>query len=685
MNKIIQFIPHAEASSNKNLEAFIKHAKDVIKLWSNLDGFNWHSMQWPTHDRCVRFINLKNRKWRKKSPPPQELVMSASFVDFAKAYLRYSQHVRPTKGLSRTIQMLRLIEASLHELGTPCCITKLSQRHLDKACELMHTIGYGDSAGLGAALERLANAISQWGLTNTNIRFWKHPFQGNSHKTTRKRLPHNDNNPKLPNDDAILALAEIFANGFHEKQDAETIFITCITCLLLCAPMRIGEILWYRKDLLREEKDAHGNNQLYLAYWVPKNGRFVRKEVPEIMAEHAKEAIKRLIEITDEGRRLARHYESGSTKFYRHTTCPEVPDDQVLTRDQVTAALGLKSYKSAQTFIKTLTGSIKITGLTLNKLWKLVLKRHKSLNPHFPYQQAPRISDASRPLKMSESLICLRLFQLSTVRFSTSPILLAPSNSSFYINRLSNAEPTLNIFRKFGYGDLTLRSHQLRHFLNTLAQEAGLGIEQITQWSTRASSTQTRIYMHQDPKRQAEKIADQLNIAPIYEQKPITNNEYNIIEKGPIITTRYGICSHDYTLTPCQKHADCLNCSELLMCKGHKRSIESIRQERDRIAENLIASKAKIDAGHRVAGRWHEAHFKSLIRLDQLLKIMTDPSIENGSPIQMRGKDFSHERRILNKKYKMCEYIPSDINSIGIEYGSDLVDCLRLLSEEENV
>lgn len=685
MNSLLHFTPRAELSAQKNVDSFIVHAKKTINIWSNLEGFDWDSALWPTHHGQVRLVNLSSRKLHRSNNPEKDNIMASPFCDFAKAYLRYNQFLKPTKSFKSTVRALQLLESALIELGSKPCITQLTQRHFDKACELIRREGLIAQVSLGSALKRIAKNIANWHFVSANVRFWQHPFQGNAVGTELKKNLQSNGKQKLPDDNAILALAEIFSNGFHEEQDDEDIFITSMTCLLLSAPMRINEMLWFRVDPLHQEMDTYGNEQLYISYWVPKNGRYVRKEVPSIMASFTKEAVKRLTRITEEGRRLALHYESNSTKFYRHANCPNVTDDQTLTREEVVDALGFKNTSSAEFFLRSESKNYKLTGWTLNTLWAVVLKKHKELNPYFPYQQAPDITSSGRQIKMSESLICLRYRQLSSTSSNTSPILLAPTNRDFYSTRVGNNNPNMNLFRKHGYGELALRSHQLRHFLNTMAQEAGCGVDLITQWSTRASSTQTRIYMHQNQKREAQKFVEQLNTLPPPAHKPITDSEYKLMEKGPIITTRYGICSHDYTLTPCQKHADCLNCSELLMCKGHTRSIDAIKQERNWIADNLNAAKIKIDAGERVASRWYDSHIHNLTRLDQLLKIMTDPSIENGSPIQMRGKDFNHENRIIHKKTSHTQYTIHDLKKIGIDYGEELVDCLRMLKEENDV
>lgn len=690
MSNIVYFKSQATLSTEQNLSNLITLARDQVMLWSEVEGFVWEAPEWSTHWGRIRFIGLYERGLHSSKKPSQEQLMSASFIDFAKAYLRYTQHINRTKTLRLTVVALQLLEAALIELNRNADITKVAMRHFDRAAELVESEGFKDRMGIGSAIQSLAKNIGKWHITIANTRYWRHPFVGKKSYDSISKSDPDALTKKMPSDDALLAIAEIFAKGYSGDQDDEDIYTTCVTCLLLSAPMRINEILHFRVNPLREGLDSKGNKQLYITYWVPKNGCYVRKEVPEVLAGLTREAVRRLTIITEESRRLAIHMESNSAQFYRHIKCPAIPDDQVLTSEEAVQAAGFKSIRSLAGFIYRRTGDYRVTGWTLNSLWQLILAEHKERNPHFPYQVDPAGTSTNKPLKMSESLMCFRHMQLST-RNQTSAVLLAPMSSNFYAKRIESRDiqrrtviVNSSVLVKHGYEGLTLRSHQLRHFLNTLAQEAGVSIDAITRWSTRASKTQSLVYMHQDPDRKARQVAEKQGLLPTQTTgQPITKDEYKVMEFGPIITTRYGICTHDYTLTPCNKHADCLNCSELLLCKGHRRSIQAITEERNQVAENLAAAKAEIDAGKRVASRWHKVHAETLRRLNQLIKVMTDPNIEGGSPVRIQGKDFSHQTRILENRAAAHLDATSEVLDFG--HSDDVATCIKLLSEEDHV
>jgi len=382
MVNVIQFRSQAELSATENLAAFISVAKDRIKLWSLYEEFNWDSNVWPTHFRRIRFHNLEGRSLHFTKNLPIELTLSDPFINFAKAYIRYTQQIKQTADIAKTLAALILLESALIQLDGKADITKASKRHFDKAAEMLGCF-YKGKLGIGRALEVIATNIGRWHITVAGTKYWKHPFSGMG----LQRKGARSFKEKLPEDDALLALAEIFANGYTSEQDDGDIYVSCQTCLLLSAPQRINEGRWYRTDLLREEKDNQGNTQIYLAYWVPKNGQYVRKEVPATMSEHTKEAIKRLKMITSESRKLAKHYENNSKKFYRHKNCPNVPDDQILTREQVAQALGMLNTNSTEDFIKRETGNYRLKGWTLTSLWNdIVLPKHKRNLPYFPYQ-----------------------------------------------------------------------------------------------------------------------------------------------------------------------------------------------------------------------------------------------------------------------------------------------------------
>ena len=682
MSLIIKFTPKRELSCQQNLNKFISLAREDLTLWSTIDGFTWNANRWPTTHKVVRFTNFENRNLNssKKSPEPHQL-MHPAFIEVAKAYLRYKHTLNPNKLISEELSALRAIELALRQEMTVPDITKFQQRHWDRAVSALEPAASRQNTV--NCMRRILMMLSDLFILSVDPSYWKNPYVGQRSydNANGTRATDEAKAKKAPNQDALLAVAEVFSRGASEVLEDTDIMITSITALLMSAPMRFAETLRFRTDCLRDDLDKNGTLQYYLAYWVPKTRQFTRKPVPKTIAEVTIEAIGRLTAITEEGRRLAQYMESNPTKFYRHANCPNVPDDQELTRDQVAQALGFQTKKSCEVHIKKLTGSFKMKGFTLDTLWQLVLTEHRKLNPHFPYQEALS-SSSLPPLKMSESLLCFRRHQLSRNN-RTSPVLLAPFNNSFYLLRLcvgSEQSEHMNFFAKNGYESVELKSHSLRHLLTRLGRLRNISVDTLTEWGNRATTKQTRTYLHDDPVKAAARVAIVLGTnKEQIPKEPITSEESALYSQGPFHRSRYGVCRRSWRAGPCNKFADCLNCSELLMCKGDKIALEIIKLDRDNLAQTYTAAQNAIANGERAASRWTERAGPQIERLDQLIAILHNPDIPDGSPIEMAGEDFSHEKVIVSEKAKAAGVNLLDRSELGITYGADLLACLELL------
>ncbi|TEA79018.1 hypothetical protein [Allopusillimonas ginsengisoli] len=138
--------------------------------------------------------------------------------------------------------------------------------------------------------------MADYAIVTPSAYYWTHPYMGDrSYSKTRGAFaPQSVKNKKVPDQDALLAIAEVFSRRYlHPLEDID-VLVTSITALLLSAQMRIMETVQFRVDCLARDKDKDGKTQYYLKYWVPKINSFARKPIPETMAETAIEAIRRL-------------------------------------------------------------------------------------------------------------------------------------------------------------------------------------------------------------------------------------------------------------------------------------------------------------------------------------------------------------------------------------------------------
>ena len=111
---------------------------------------------------------------------------------------------------------------------------------------------------------------------------------------------------------------------------------------------------------------------------------------------------------------------------------------------------------------------------------------------------------------------------------------------------------------------------------------------EIARWSGRVEVKQNRVYDHMSEFEIVDMIRsrddDFVLDGPleelrqkISEKLPIDRKSFNILAIPTAHITELGYCIHDYTMSPCQKHLDCLNCTEQVCMKGDRR-LENIQQ-----------------------------------------------------------------------------------------------------------
>lgn len=646
MSNIIQFRSRAELTAEANLESFITMCRDELTVFGS--DLNWCANVWPKLAVFAK-LGVKTRT------PSDSQVMENDFLDFAKAYFRYQQGHKPT-GTKNELKALRAIESALVQENGNALISGLSITCLDEAALLARNYySVGTAYACGREIERLAKFVSQNNLINGNFKEWVNPIPRPSDVVKTGKKAKENREKKLPNAKALEALAEIFASNPTESRD---IFTTSVFAMLMSAPSRISEILALPIDCEVTEKDSKGIERYGWRFYAGKGYGGDIKWIPTVMVETAKTTVKRAKGLSFEARKLAKWIEENPNKFYRHENCPDVLDDEPLTGEQACQALGL-SYTNKDTVYSNLNNR----GLdhhdganTLNSLWVHVKSRLPKSFPWF---------DKEKGIKFSNALFVLNKNQFHGNRPRLLTELMAP-DATFFNNdigtRPSLGELHKNIFDRHGYYDengdrLKITSHQARHLLNTIAQRGGLSNLEIAKWSGRANVNQNRTYNHMTEYElvsMAESIDPSKSLyGPLGEIKkhlPVTSQEFNTLEQAAVHVTEYGYCVHDYTMSPCEKFRDCINCTEQVCIKGD--DVKLLRMKKRLAHIETLISKAQKSYEEEDYGsdRWLHYQLKTSKRLKELISILENPSIENGAQVKLRGNDFSQLRRVAQKK-----------------------------------
>ena len=647
MAETFQFKPKATLTATDNLEAFIAKCRHQLTVFGS--DLKWEDPVWPNITVFSK-LGITTRK-----PKPQE-VQDPAFIDFAKAYFRYQQGHCLT-GTKNESKALRAVEAALLQVTGSANIEGLSISVLDEAAELARQ-HYSDGSAYqcGREIERLAKFVVEHQLVSSAVHNWVNPIKRAADKNKTGREAKKNREEKLPSDIALNALAEIFANDpIHERD----IFTTSVFAMLMSAPSRISEVLALPADCEVFETDREGIERYGWRFFAGKGYEGDIKWIPTVMVGVAKTAVARAKMLSENARQLAKGIEKHPDKFYRHANCPDVADDELLTMEQACMALGLvcESRKQCHTSLYSRGLAPKNGVHTLNSLWQHTMAR---LPEGFPW------FDKERGIRYSDALFALNANQFHGYR-GCLPVELHKPTNNFFNHDLAPREALdgkhASIFDRHGYrtenGErVKLTSHQARHLLNTIAQRGGLSNLEIAKWSGRADVKQNRTYNHMT-EYELVGMAERLDptkalfgpVGEVAKHLPVTMQEFNTLEHAAVHVTEYGYCVHDYTMSPCEKFRDCVNCTEQVCIKGDDtEKLDRIKKRLEKSERLFFLADAAVESGEMGADRWYQYHKKTVTRLRELVAILENPDIENGAQIKLRGNDFSQLRRVAEKK-----------------------------------
>ena len=651
MSEIFFFTPRNELNTAQNLQEFINLCRYQLLVFGT--DLNWDDWKWP------KVANFTKVGVKSQGVNPNFDLLAPEFMDFAKAYFRYQQGYKPTE-TKNEMKALRSIEQALLKNNGTADISKISTLILDEAIIVAQQF-YKNSAAYhaGREIERLAKFVSEKKLVPVTLDLWKNPIKRSNDRVNTGQKAKVERERKLPSSEALVAIAEIFA---LDPQCPKDVFTSSVFAMLMCSPSRITEILLLPVDCEVEEKDSLGEIQYGWRFYSGKGFGANIKWIPKIMVPIAKEAVRRIKSLTGPARDLAKWIESNPRNFYRYPTCPSIERNQKLTTIEVAVALGHAARDKREAYGSLLMAKLKPHdySYTLDELWNnYVMLRQPAGFPWLSKKQK---------IKYSNALFCMTKNFLHETRGNCPVVLWAPNNNIFN-NDLSPRESLNNvshqsIFDRYGYKDaqgnrLKVTSHQIRHLLSTIAERGGMAQDELAKWAGRADAKQNRVY-NQMSEFEMVVRAEQLDptkslFGPIGESKkyiPITIQEFNTLEKGAAHVTEYGFCVHDYTISPCDKYRDCLNCTEQVCIKGDEVKLSLIKAQLAEVEKQVNASKIAIDEGLAGADRWHDYHRYTLIHLKHLVEILEDYNIPNGSLIKLSNdKSFSQTNRVIYNKH----------------------------------
>jgi hypothetical protein len=659
MPDIIQFVPRDQCDAADNLNAFIDLCRNELTIFGA--DLNWDADVWDVTPWIFR-SGRKGRTamtWSNHDTSKQKIgeLLSQPFLSFAKSYIRYQHGMRPTKIVGFRLSALRALERSLMELHGDSKVEKVDIETFNRSAQLVRDkFESSTSYRIGSQLEMISHFLVENKLVADSF-IWKNPLKRSRDNNRVGKKADNARLNKLPSEAGLESLPHVYNLAI----DAPDIIATSIVAVLCGASDRINEAFRLPVDCEVHGKRSSGEEAYGLRWWPSKGADPMVKWIIGTMADVVKDAISKLRKETEEARRMARWYEEHPGRVYLPEDCSHFRREKFLTGKDISKVIGLAQPDKGNRWAEN------------NGLEKVKIGRRVYFHFHQFEKAVINMLPDSFPflntetdLKYSQALLVVPLNTFHP-RKSTHRCMFEIVTTDTINNQLGAGQKhgKTSLFSRLGFTEpdgtpIVITSHQFRHWLNTLAQRGGLSQLDIAKWSGRKDIRQNEVYDHVTAHELIEKVRnldDGSMFGPLAEfvaNAPIPREEFMQLSVPTIHSTELGFCIHDWTMMPCQRHADCINCTEQICIKGNKAKTARIKQNLQDAEEQLERAKKAIEEGSAGADRWLIHHQLTVKRLQSLWSILSDPNVPQGAVIQLSNdKEFSPIRVAMEGKIEI--------------------------------
>ena len=644
MAELLVFRSRANATAQENLNDFVSHARDGLTAFA--DGGAWNELTW--RNEWVSVVFCKHRPMSEARRPPVPL--DEVYLPFAKAYFRDRYSHKPAKAVTAMISAIRMVELALIDATGHASILNLSVPVLDQSARnCVDRFKSKDTMyQVGCHIAALANFCRDNGLAPA-LPSWKSPFRKPPILTetlTEEGARHRES--KLPDTHSMLALADLFA----QANDFENQYYTSIAALMMFAPNRVSEVLALPVDCIGWEENFDGEKQMFLRWRAAKGGGPTKKWVPETMQTVVKEAVSRLTRIGAPAREAAKFAHDNPGRFMRHALCSTSADfgeDDDLGPQQIAGALAMKIQHVWGLFGSTLNKLHNDGPISYRTLAELAAKRYQGRS--WPY------TNASRSVLTWEALCLAREFECHK-EFSARPFSWKLIDSTAINDRLGRRQ-NLSLFERSGLQNpdgscIYVTTHQLRHWLSTMSVRAGMDNYTLARWAGRARIEDNRHYDHRTQEERSHELRLLLGkgrlgtLERFKTRQPVTYQELGVDRLGTALATLYGLCLHDYTMSPCLKATECMTCTEHRCIKGDHVTLDRIKRLEEMGVYLLDKARQDAAGGDFGTDRWVDHHVWKLTNVRTIRRLLEAQSVPDGAVIGIPAEyDPSPIRRSL--------------------------------------
>ena len=173
-------------------------------------------------------------------------------------------------------------------------------------------------------------------------------------------------------------------------------------------------------------------------------------------------------------------------------------------------------------------------------------------------------------------------------------------------------------FERFGIREpngaiCRMTTHQLRHWLNHIADKGGLPVELQTRWLGRENARDTEAYRHATVSERLEWVKAGMRDGilggvktDVYVELPLSQREAFLDgEIQAVHFTAFGICLHDFAVTPCPFHLNCVRgCPDYLRTRGNQKERQHLIQIQTATEQALAAARIQTVRNNGIADAW---------------------------------------------------------------------------------
>jgi hypothetical protein len=654
MGDAIQFVPRADRDAIENIASFVELAANKLSAFGGKES--WANDKWKEGTTVVVFAT-KTAPLDAYSYTP----MADPFKQFAKGYVKYQFSHRPTKHLGPMIQALRCLEAGLIAVTSRAEIQLINIAVLDVSATKCRE--FYRSADVQCQTGRHLKAIVDFVRENRmapSMGQWKSPFKKPAILTEDlgpEGKAHRDS--KLPSNAVMLMVADLFA----QASDVESRYFTSIFILLMATPSRISEVLRLPIDCIQWEPDNDGVPQMYLRWYAAKGKGAIKKWVVPAMHDAVLEAVRRLTAIGAPARAAARFAFDHPREFLPHEGClvsPAMAESRALSPHEFCAALGLKCHGSGA----RKDGSDAWSRVSSSKPFRMLIRQGRTSYADLASVVTQVYCGRAWPFvdedKRVEAWNALCLHRENEFRQDC-----AVKHFSWRlagqteVNSRMSSDKGLSLFERAGWtnadgSDINLSTHQLRHWLSTMCERAGMDDYTLAQWAGRAKVSDNRHYDHRTPEERLSEARAILKVEQpplldrIKARQPVTYEELGVDRLGTAKATLYGMCVHDYAMAPCEKQRECMTCKEHVCIKGDHVSLDRIKLLEAQTELLLKRAQDAHEEGIFGADRWVDNHKWKLAHTKAIRITLERDDVLDGTLVRIpEGHDPSPVRRAL--------------------------------------